>query len=93
MDDDGNLQELTTPFDEPDTLVELGMSSFVYTNRQGAGEHPDGTFDPETGLEHYRLLDGQWRRLNRPLSEKEIHQLGNSLMSTLPSEWDDLIIK
>jgi len=39
------------------------------------------------------LLDGQWRRLNRPLSEKEIHQLGNSLMSTLPSEWDDLIIK
>jgi arginine-tRNA-protein transferase len=39
------------------------------------------------------LLDGQWRRLNRPLSEKEIHQLGNSLMTTLPSEWDNLIIK
>ncbi|KXO73402.1 arginyl-tRNA-protein transferase [Acinetobacter venetianus] len=39
------------------------------------------------------LLDGQWRRLNRPLSEKEIHQLGNSLMSTLPSEWNNLIIK
>ena len=39
------------------------------------------------------LLDGQWRRLNRPLSDNEIQQLGNSLMSTLPSEWNNLIIK
>ena len=39
------------------------------------------------------LLDGQWRRLNRALSEQEIQQLGNSLMSTLPSEWNNLIIK
>ncbi len=61
FDADGNLMDLTDPFAEADTFVELGMSSFVYTNRQGAGEHPPGTFDAQTALEHYRLLDGQWR--------------------------------
>ncbi|MDC4142086.1 arginyltransferase, partial [Acinetobacter nosocomialis] len=35
----------------------------------------------------------QWRRLNRSLSPEEINQLGNSLMTTLPSEWNNLIIK
>lgn len=59
--DDGELLELPNPFAEADTFVEIGMSSFVYTNRQGAGEHPPGTWDPETAEEHYRLLDGQWR--------------------------------
>ncbi|MBS6928537.1 MAG: hypothetical protein KH152_08575, partial [Finegoldia magna] len=39
------------------------------------------------------LLDGQWRRLNRSLSPEEIQQLGTSLMTTLPSEWNNLIIK
>ena len=57
---DGTLGELENPFAEPDTFVELGMSSFVYTNRQGAGEHPAGTFDPNNGEQHYNLLDGKW---------------------------------
>ncbi|MBK0064994.1 MULTISPECIES: arginyltransferase [unclassified Acinetobacter] len=39
------------------------------------------------------LLDGQWRRLNRALSAEEIQRLGNSLMTTLPSEWNHLIVK
>lgn len=39
------------------------------------------------------LLDGQWRRLNRTLNPKEIQQLGDMLLTTLPSEWDQLIIK
>ena len=59
--DDGSLMDLTDPFAEPDTFVELGMSSFVYSNRSGAGEHPPGTFDAENAQEHYNLLDGKWR--------------------------------
>ena len=39
------------------------------------------------------LIDGQWRRLNRPLSATEIEHLGNSLMTTLPSGWNHQIIK
>lgn len=39
------------------------------------------------------LIDGQWRRLNRALSELEIQHLGNSLMTTLPSGWNHQIIK
>jgi hypothetical protein len=61
FDDEGRLIDLEDPFAEPDTFVELGMTSFVYTNRQGAGEHPIGTVDAQTALEHYNLLDGLWR--------------------------------
>lgn len=39
------------------------------------------------------LLDGQWRRLNRTLTAEEITQLGDSLMTTLPSGWNNSIIK
>ncbi len=39
------------------------------------------------------LLDGQWRRLNRALNAEEIHHLGQMLMTTLPSEWNDFIVK
>ena len=39
------------------------------------------------------LLDGQWRRINRHLEANEIQQLGNTLMNTLPSEWNEPIIK
>lgn len=39
------------------------------------------------------LLDGQWRRLNKALSAEEIDQLGNSLMTTLPTGWNSSIIK
>ncbi|WP_130802262.1 arginyltransferase [Acinetobacter ihumii] len=39
------------------------------------------------------LLDGQWRRLNRRLTQEEILRLGHSLMTTLPSEWNNLIVE
>lgn len=39
------------------------------------------------------LIDGQWRRLNRRLNAEEIEHLGNSLMTTLPSGWNNPIIK
>ncbi|WP_180000284.1 arginyltransferase [Acinetobacter sp. YH12239] len=39
------------------------------------------------------LLDGQWRRVNKMLSNEEIDQLGHMLMTTLPSEWNNFIIK
>ena len=39
------------------------------------------------------LLDGQWRHLNRSLNAEEIHALGDSLLTTLPSGWNQLIVK
>lgn len=39
------------------------------------------------------LLDGQWRLVNRSLNDAEIKNLGQMLMTTLPSEWDDFILK
>lgn len=39
------------------------------------------------------LLDGQWRRINRSLGEQEIKQLGNTLMTTLPNDWNTTIVK
>lgn len=37
------------------------------------------------------LLDGQWRRINRSLDAEEIQHLGDMLMTTLPSGWNDFI--
>ena len=39
------------------------------------------------------LLDDQRRRLNRTLTDEEILQLGNSLMTTLPTGWNHPVIK
>lgn len=39
------------------------------------------------------LMDGQWRRIHRKLSDEDIKQLGNSLMTTLPSGWSKPIIE
>lgn len=39
------------------------------------------------------LIDGQWRRLNRQLSAEEIQALGDSLLTTLPDSWNQLIIR
>lgn len=55
------LMDLADVFAEPDTFVELGMSSFMYSNRANAGNHPAGTHDPDNAIEHYRILDGKWR--------------------------------
>ncbi len=44
---------------EFDVLEELGMSSFVYTNRGDISPEPQ-TSDPNLAIEFYRLLQGQW---------------------------------
>ncbi len=44
-----------------DHRVELGMSSFTYHVRQGAGSWPGAMWDPQTDVEFYRYLSGSWR--------------------------------
>ncbi|MEO5905416.1 MAG: hypothetical protein ABIQ11_01730, partial [Saprospiraceae bacterium] len=44
-----------------DVLTELGMSSFTYHVRQGAGSWPNAMWDPQTGQEFYNYLSGSWR--------------------------------
>lgn len=46
----------------PDTVVELGMSSFTYYNRTGGpGGNPPGTTDPQNAPEYYNYMSGTWR--------------------------------
>ncbi|MCB9296129.1 MAG: hypothetical protein H6559_23860 [Lewinellaceae bacterium] len=47
--------------EEPDTIIELGMSSFTYYNNPSVGPWPAGMTDPNTALEYYRYLTGSWR--------------------------------
>jgi hypothetical protein len=44
-----------------DMRIELGMSSFTYHVRQGAGSWPGAMWDPQTDVEFYRFLSGSWR--------------------------------
>lgn len=59
---DGTLIDLP-PGDQssPDTLVELGMSSFIYYNNGGIGQPNVGTTDPDIDVEYYNYLSGFWR--------------------------------
>ena len=45
----------------PDTLIELGMSSFIYYNNGGIGQPNSGTTDPGIDFEYYNYLSGFWR--------------------------------
>jgi len=45
----------------PDTLVELGMSSFIYHNNGGVGSPNAATTDPGIDSEYYNYLSGFWR--------------------------------
>lgn len=40
--------------------VELGMSSFIYMNRAGAGPAPPQTTDPGSADQYYNYLQGRW---------------------------------
>ncbi len=46
---------------EPDILIELGMSSFVYSNNAGVGSPAAATTDPGIAEEFYNYLTGNWR--------------------------------
>ncbi len=53
-----------TPADgpvQPDISIELGMSSFTYSNNGGVGNNPAGTTDPGVADEFYNYLTGRWR--------------------------------
>lgn len=45
---------------EQDTLIELGMTSFLYQNR-GVSNPPEATQDPNIDFEFYNILKGQWK--------------------------------
>ena len=48
--------------EDPDTIVELGMSSFTYYNNGGVEPPPPpGTDDPNSAPEYYNYLSGSWR--------------------------------
>lgn len=47
--------------ESPDTLIELGMSSFIYYNNGGIGQPNAGTTDPDIDFEYYNYLSGFWR--------------------------------
>ncbi len=44
-----------------DTLIELGMSSFMYNNNASIGNPPPQTTDPDEDFEYYNILQGLWR--------------------------------
>ena len=61
FDEEGN-PTVTPPLgSEGDTLIELGMSSFVYYNNAGVGEPNTNTTDPTIDVEYYNYLRGLWR--------------------------------
>lgn len=45
----------------PDTVVELGMTSFTYFNNAISPPPPPETTDPQVAIEFYRYLSGSWR--------------------------------
>ena len=59
---DGMVIGTRNPFngEQPDTLEELGMSSFTYAN-SGIGGSAPGTWDPQLPAEFYNLISGSWR--------------------------------
>lgn len=65
LDANGNkILEEPEPFTgQQDTLVELGMTSFTYHERQIGGSFPPATTDPQRGREDgfYNYIRGFWR--------------------------------
>ncbi|SPL70977.1 arginyltransferase [Acinetobacter stercoris] len=102
--DDG-VSAVYTFFDPDESKRSLGVYAILkqieYVKSIGQDYVYLGYWVPHSDKMNYKsqyvpielLLDGQWRRLNRSLTSEEIDQLGEMLMTTLPSEWNELIIK
>ena len=102
--DDG-ISAVYTFFDPDENRRSLGVFAILkqieYAKAQGLNYVYLGYWVPHSGKMNYKsqyvplelLIDGQWRRLNRILNAEEIEQLGRSLMTTLPSGWNNSIIK
>ena len=77
------------------------LKQIEYARAQGLPYVYLGYWVPHSAKMNYKsqyiplelLIDGQWRRLSRQLDANEIDQLGRSLMTTLPSGWNNPIIK
>ncbi len=77
------------------------LKQIEYAKMQGLAYVYLGYWVPHSAKMNYKsqytplelLIDGQWRRLNHQLTSDEIANLGRSLMTTLPSGWNNSIIK
>ena len=102
--DDG-ISAVYTFFDPEESHRSLGtfavLQQIEYAKQIGLQYVYLGYWVPHSKKMNYKsqyiplelLLDGQWRKLNKILTEDEINQLGNSLMTTLPSGWNNPIVK
>ena len=102
--DDG-VSAVYTFFDPDENRRSLGafaiLKQIEHTQKLGLQFVYLGYWVPHSAKMNYKsqylplelLIDGQWRRLNRTLTAVEIEHLGNSLMTTLPSGWNNPIIK
>jgi leucyl-tRNA---protein transferase len=102
--DDG-ISAVYTFFDPNEHRRSLGVFAVLkqieYAKKNGLNFVYLGYWVPHSNKMNYKsqyvpfelLLDGQWRRVSKTLSQNEIDQLGNMLMTTLPSEWNDFIVK
>ncbi|MEE9439904.1 MAG: hypothetical protein V3V14_12935 [Saprospiraceae bacterium] len=61
--DDGSKKLCEVPLGtlEQDSLVELGMTSFIYNNNCGVGTPADATCDPDRDSEFYNVIRGLWK--------------------------------
>ncbi len=59
FDDNGELV-LPPPGTSPDTLIDNGLSHFMYYSNSGINPAP-GQDDPSSDVEHYNYLSGSWR--------------------------------
>lgn len=62
------IPDLENPGQLKDTLIEIGMSSFMYYNNPGVGTPLAATTDPSLPAEFYNYLTGTWRD-GTPLTE------------------------
>lgn len=94
--DDG-LSAVYTFFEPEAAKRSLGVYSILqqieYVRTQGLDYLYLGYWVPHSPKMNYKaqymplevLLDGQWHRLNKTLTEEEIRRLGDSLLTTLPA--------
>ncbi len=66
---------------EPDTIIELGMSSFIYMNNATIGSPDPATTDPGTAPEFYNYLTGTWR------NGAQVTEGGTGLGGTVPTSF------
>lgn len=102
--DDG-ISAVYTFFDPDENRRSLGVFAILKQIEYVKSQQKDyvylGYWVPHSQKMNYKsqyapfelLLDGQWRHIGRHLDQEEINKLGNMLMTTLPSEWNEPIIK